>query len=116
VRLTVHSFFIDCWVYLYAQIILHEPDNVPLTQPHSQVILPLPDDVPLTPPHVHQSGELPRSPLDQRQQNILNERKKARICLTGQAERMVKRSRLNFFVCINLTNSQNIEEPRQRGF
>jgi len=72
----------------------HHPCLIISSQPLSVMII---DDVPPPPDNqlpVSLSPPLSPSPLGLRRRNILNERKRARECLTDQAERMVKRSRI----------------------
>ncbi|KAK4326501.1 hypothetical protein Pmani_003027 [Petrolisthes manimaculis] len=67
------------------QLPVSQPDNIPPLQINGNLITSQPDDVP--PPQPVDQFELIR-------RNILNERKMARECLIDQAERMVKRSRI----------------------
>ncbi|KAK4308706.1 hypothetical protein Pmani_019610 [Petrolisthes manimaculis] len=67
------------------QLPVSQPDNIPPLQIDCNLIASQPDDVP-PPQHVDQ--------LELIRRNILNERKMARKCHIDQAERMVKRSRI----------------------
>ena len=77
---------------------LNSANDVPPPLPDDQLPASQCDDVPPPPPDNQLPSSLPPplspSPLGLRRRNIRNERKRARECLTDQAERMVKRSRI----------------------